>query len=75
VTASQSIQLHVETIGDDLLAADAKLFVTCCFLSFWSFKTSRERFRRVHRLLIDGIFFFALSIPVVVCAVIAYAIA
>jgi hypothetical protein len=29
----------VETIGDELLAADAVVFMVSCFLSFWSFKT------------------------------------
>jgi hypothetical protein len=32
-------QSSAETVGDELLAADSVLFVLCCFLSFWSFKT------------------------------------
>ena len=70
-----SSQSRIETIGDELLAADAVLFVLCCFLSFWSFKINRERPRRILRLAVDGLFMVALSIMVVVCAVIAYAIA
>jgi hypothetical protein len=70
-----SNQSHIETIGDDLLAADSVLFVVCCFLCFWSFKTPAQKVRRVLRLVIDGLFMLALSILVAVCAIIAYAIA
>lgn len=68
-------QTRIETMGDDLLAADAVLFVLCCFLSFWSFKSDGIRVRRVLRLVIDVLFMLALSIMVLVCTVIAYAIA
>jgi hypothetical protein len=34
---------RVETIGDELLAAGAALFMACCFHSFWSFKTKNGR--------------------------------
>jgi hypothetical protein len=64
---------QVETIGDELLAADAVVFMVCCFLSFWSFKTENLHLRRLLRLIIDGSFMLALTIMVVVCAVIAYA--
>ena len=63
----------VETIGDKLLAADAVVFMVCCFLSFWSFKTKNLRLRHLLRLIIDGSFTLALTILVVGCAVIAYA--
>ena len=68
-------QSQIETIGDDLLAADSVLFMLCCFLSFWSFKTGGERLRRGLWLLIDGLFILGLSTMVIVCAVIVYAIA
>ncbi|HEY9194181.1 MAG TPA: hypothetical protein VIO81_15030 [Methyloversatilis sp.] len=68
-------QTRIETMGDELLAADAVLFVLCCFLSFWSFKTTGPTLRRTLRLVIDGLFMLALSIMVLVCTVIAYAIA
>lgn len=68
-------QTRIETIGDELLAADAVLFVLCCFLSFWSFKSDGIRVRRILRLVIDILFMLALSIMVLVCTVIAYAIA
>ena len=68
-------QTRVETIGDGLLAADAVAFMLCCFISFWSFKTKNLRLRHLLRLIIDGLFLLALTIMVIVCAVIAYAIA
>ena len=68
-------QTRVETIGDDLLAADAVVFMVYCFISFWSFKSRTARLRHRLRLIIDGLFMLALTIMVLVCALIAYAIA
>ena len=67
-------QSRAETIGDELLAVDAVLFMACCFLSFWSFKTKNVRLRHLLRSIIDGSFMLALTIMVLVCAFIAYAI-
>jgi len=68
-------QAQVETIGDNLLAVDAVLFVLCCFLCFWSFKTRHTRLRRGLRIAIDVLFMLALTLMVAVCAIIAYALA
>ncbi len=68
-------QTQIETLGDELLAIDAVLYVLCCFLAFWSFKAAREAVRRRLRWVVDGLFMLALSIMVLVCAVIAYALA
>jgi len=68
-------QIQTETIGDNLLAVDAVLFVLCCFLAFWSIKTSSQGLRKMLRFTIDLLFMVALSLMVVVCAIIAYAIA
>ena len=68
-------QSQIETIGDDLLAADSVLFMLCCVLCFWSVKTGRERLRDLLRLMIDGLFILGLSTMVIICAVIVYAIA
>lgn len=67
-------QTRVQTLGDELLAADAVIFGICCFLSFWSFKTGVPRYRRWLRLLVDGLFMLALVLMVAVCAIIAYAL-
>ena len=68
-------QTRVETIGDELLAADAALFMMCCLLSFWSFKTRWPRWRIALRLAIDSVFLIALLAMAVVCSLIAYTVA
>jgi predicted membrane protein len=65
---------QVATVADELLAADAVLFMACCFLSFWSFKTEKTRRRLTLRRIIDSLFMVALFSMVVVCALIAYAV-
>lgn len=67
-------QTNVQTLGDDLLAGDAVVFVVCCFLSFWSFKTRNHSLRRKLHVAVDLLFMLGLSIMVCVCAVIAYAL-
>lgn len=65
----------IETIGDELLAAAAVLFMLCCFSSFWSFKAKGEHIRPLLRRTNEGIFILSLAIMVVVCVLIAYEIA
>jgi len=67
-------QTQVQTLGDDLLAIDAMLFVVCAFLAFWSFKTRLPQLRRRLRLVVDALFLAGLSAMGAICAVIAYAI-
>jgi hypothetical protein len=67
-------QTKTATIGDDLLAADAMLFLACCALSFWCLKSTHEAQRRVLRWMIDALFLIALLVMVVVCGVMTYAI-
>ena len=67
-------QTKVQTLGDELLAADAVIFGFCCFLSFWSFKTRSAPHRERLRLIVDSLFMLALLLMVAVCAIIAYAI-
>lgn len=71
VVASHS---RVETMGEELLSANALLFMVCCLLSVWSFKTSSARQRVVLRKIIDGLFLLALVFMVAVCTMVAYAI-
>ena len=63
-----------DTLADDLLAADALLFLVSCFLSYWALRTRSER--RMHRVerWADSIFLFALVFMVVICGFITYAI-
>ena len=68
------VQTRIATIGDDLIALDAILFMSCCLLSFWSFKMRSGTRQRILRWIIDGLFVIALILMVAVCSVIAYAI-
>ncbi len=65
---------NINTIADDLLAMDAVLFVTSCILSYWALRT--QGIRRTHRVerVAVVIFLAALSLMVVICGIITYAI-
>jgi hypothetical protein len=64
----------VDTLADDLLAADALLFLVSCLLSYWALRS--RGLRRMHRIekIADGIFIVAMIGMVVVCALITYTI-
>lgn len=62
------------TIADDLLAADALLFMTSCLLSYAALRTRHKaRMYRVENVA-DTIFVLALMLMVAVCGVIAYSL-
>jgi cytochrome c oxidase assembly factor CtaG len=63
----------IDTLADDLLAADAFLFLVACLLSYWALRT--RGIRRMHRVerCADGIFILAMILMTAVCAVITYA--
>src|SRR6476469_11052700 len=63
-----------DTLADDLLAADALLFLISCLLSYWALRS--RGLRRMHRLekIADAIFIFAMIGMVVVCALVTYTI-
>lgn len=67
-------QTKVATIGDDMIAIDALVFMVCCLLSFWSFKMAPGTRQRAMRWAIDFLFLAALVLMVAVCGVIAYEI-
>lgn len=67
-------QTKVQTIGDELLAADAVLFVVCCFLHSGRSKSKGARTRQRLRFLVDVVFMFALVLMAAVCTIIAYAL-
>lgn len=64
-----------DTFADDLLAADAVLFLVSCLSSYWAMRT--RKVRRLHRLerFADGVFILALLLMVGVGMFITYAIA
>ena len=64
-----------DTLADDLLAADAFLFLLSCLLSYSALRTrSKYRMHRMERIA-DGIFIFAMILMVTICGFITYAIA
>ena len=64
-----------DTVADDLLAADAFLFLLSCLLFYSALRTRSKR--RIHRRerIADGIFILAMILMVVICGFITYAIA
>jgi amino acid transporter len=63
-----------DPVGDDLLAADAFLFLLYCLLSYSALRTRSKR--RMHRMerIADSIFILAMILMVVICGFITYAI-
>jgi hypothetical protein len=67
-------QTKVQTLGDDLLAINAIVFVICAFLAFWSFKAKSPKLCERLQLIADTLFLIGLAGMGLICAVIAYAI-
>lgn len=62
----------MDTIADDLLAADAFLFLVSCLLAYWALRTPTVgRMHRVERLA-DVTFLFAMILMTGICAIITY---
>jgi hypothetical protein len=69
------VTMHkVNTVADDLLAANALVFLFSCVCSYWALRTRSSR--RLHRIerAADIAFLFGLFLMVVICAVITYAV-
>lgn len=62
------------TFADDLLCADALLFLIACMLSYWALRT--RKVRRMHGLekLADFIFIMAMVLMTGACLFITYAV-
>lgn len=63
------------TVADDLLSADALLYLTSCILSYWALRTRKAR--RMHRVeqIADGVFIAAMVLMTAICLFITYTIA
>lgn len=63
-----------DTIADDLLAADALLFLISCLASYWALRT--RNVVRMHRVehFADWVFILALGFMAFICAFITYAV-
>jgi hypothetical protein len=63
-----------DTVADDLLAADALLFLVSCFVSYAALRSRRApRMRRLERVA-DTVFILAMVVMVAICAFLTYAI-
>jgi hypothetical protein len=66
---------RTDTLADDLLSADAMLFLVSCVLSYCALRSrGRHRMHRVERVA-DYMFLFALLFMVAICMFVTYAIA
>lgn len=65
----------VNTIADDLLAADSVLFLAACLLSYWALRTRRVRRRHRAERLADLLFLLAMVVMTGICLFITYMIA
>jgi hypothetical protein len=64
---------NIDTLADDLLAADALLFLVACLLSYSSLRTRNlNRMHRVERFA-DWTFILAMILMTAICGVITYA--
>ena len=64
-----------DTVADDLLAADAMLFLLACLLSYAALRS--RGLRRMHKMerAADAVFIGAMIVMTVICAFITYAMA
>jgi hypothetical protein len=64
----------IDTLVDDMLALDAVFFLCSCLLSYWALRT--RTLRRMHKVekFADTVFLLGLSLMVVICGFVTYAI-
>lgn len=65
----------IDSRADELLAADALLFLISCLSAYWALRTRNAR--RLHRVerAADAVFILAMVLMVCICGVITFAIA
>lgn len=64
-----------DTIADDLLSADALLFMVATFLSYWALRQRTHRRRPRLERAADAVFILAMVVMVAIASYITYAIA
>ena len=64
-----------DTIADDLLAADAFLFLVSCLLSYSALRVRSRNRMHLRERIADAVFILAMFLMVVICAFVTYAIA
>jgi hypothetical protein len=64
----------INTVVDDILAADALLFLTSCLLAYWAMRSRTEKKMRLVERAADTVFIVGLLLMSVVCGLITYAV-
>jgi hypothetical protein len=64
----------INTVVDDILAADALLFLTSCLLAYWAMRSRTEKRMRLVERVADTVFIAGLLLMAIVCGLITYAI-
>jgi hypothetical protein len=63
---------YFRTWADDLLSADALLFLSTCGLAYWALRTRSVKRRHLAEKIADVIFLLALTLMTCVCALVTY---
>jgi hypothetical protein len=66
--------VQTDSYGDDLLTADAMLFLISCLLSYFALRTRGTKRRHTMERIADGVFITALVVMAFACGVITYAL-
>ena len=64
----------INTLADDILAADAVLFLTSCLLAYWAMRSRTEKRMRLVERVADTVFIAGLLLMAIVCGLITYAL-
>ena len=64
----------INTVADDILAADALLFLTSCLLAYSAMRSRTEKRMRMVERAADTVFIIGLLLMAIVCALITYAV-
>ena len=65
---------RINTVADDILAADALLFLTSCLLAYSAMRSRTEKRMRLVERAADTVFIIGLLLMAIVCALITYAV-
>ena len=64
----------INTVADDILAADALLFLTSCLLAYSAMRSRTEKRMRLVERAADTVFIIGLLLMAIACALITYAV-
>lgn len=62
----------INTLGDELTALDALIFLGSCIISYFALKTKERKIRLLLEKISDGLFLTGLAVMTVVCLFIVY---